>query len=90
MPTLKPRLTMNQKVDNLLRQAEEIYLNHFGVSRTSDIVGPSRKELNAAVFGYIYGMSFTDNAEFRDICYAALQKRFDWDDEYIAINVIGG
>lgn len=89
MPYIKPKLTMDQKVDYLLKQAEEVYLQHFGAQVTA---GPALidEQIDAAIFGYIYAVSFSDSAEVREVAYSAMQKKFGWDDEYIATAVIGG
>lgn len=95
MPTLKPKLTIEQKADHLLNEAEQVYLHHFGelVLPGETPIGPkpTQAELNAAVFGYLYGMTlFNENDLIKEVAYAAMQKRFGFDDEYIATQIIGG
>lgn len=92
-PKRKPTRTMDEKVDELIKIAATVYSHHF---ITEDVVVTDggkalfESHLKAASFGYIYAMSYTENAELKDVCLRALQKLFGWDDEYIAINVLGG
>ena len=89
MPTLKLKPTMAQKVDRLLKEAEDAYRRHFGEPVVPG-VKPTQEQIDAAIFGYLYGISFNENAEIREVVYEALQRKFGWDDEYVATEIIGG
>lgn len=90
MATRKLQPSMDEKVARVLKEAEEIYLRHFGQDVMPDAPALTEEQVDAAVFGYLYGLSFSDNVLIREVAYNAMQKRFGWDDEYIATMVIGG
>ena len=89
MSIVKRRPTLEQATDGLIKIAEDVYKSHFA---PPNAVGhePTVEELNAAVFGFVYAQTLNDDPDIRDIAYHALQKRFGWNDEYIAVEVIGG
>lgn len=80
--------SLDQKADGLIKIAEDEYKRHF-----ADLNDGSQAlfaELSAAVFGFVLAQTFSEDATIREIAYRALQRRFKWDDEYIATQVIGG
>lgn len=83
---VKPRQSIDQQALNLIKLAEDIYLQHFEF----DSMFEAKTPLDAAVFGFVYAQTLTDKADVREVAYHALQMRFGWDDEYIATMVIGG